>query len=49
MKTRNILSIDIYVKTQPRLVNIPITITILSKKCIRVKKVRKILKLINEK
>ena len=48
MKTKNILSIDIYVKPQPQLVNIPITITPMPKNWIRVETAKKILKLINE-
>ena len=48
MKTRSILSIDIYVKPQPQLVNIPITITPMPKNWIRVETAKKVLKLINE-
>jgi hypothetical protein len=43
MKTRNILSIDIYVKPKPQLVNIPITITPMPKNWIRVETAKKIL------
>lgn len=49
MKTRNILSIDVYIKPQPQLVNIPITITTMPKNWQRVEICKKILKLINEK
>jgi len=51
MKTRNILSIDIYVKPKAKLeyIDIPITITPMPKNWIRVETAKKILKLINEK
>ena len=51
MKTRNILSIDIYVKPKAKLeyIVIPITITPMPKNWIRVETAKKILKLINEK
>ena len=51
MKTRNILSIDIYVKPKAKLeyIDILITITPMPKNWIRVETAKKILKLINEK
>ena len=51
MKTRNILSIDVYIKPKWKLeyIDIPITITPMPKNWIRVETAKKILKLINEK
>ena len=52
MKTRNILSIDVYIKPKSKLEyrqDIPITITPMPKNWIRVETAKKILKLINEK
>jgi hypothetical protein len=51
MKTRNILSIDVYLKPKAKLewIDIPITITSLPKKWQRVEICKKVLKLINEK
>ena len=51
MKTRNILSIDVYLKPKAKLewIDIPITITPLPKKWQRVEICKKVLKLINEK
>jgi hypothetical protein len=51
MKTKNILSIDVYLKTKSKLeyIDIPITITPTPKNWRRVQICKKILKLINEK
>lgn len=49
MKTKNILSIDIYIKPKLEYINIPITITTMPKNWDRVEKYKKILKMINEK
>lgn len=50
MKTRNILSIDVYIKPKSKLeyIDIPITITPMPKNWVRVEICKKILKLINE-
>jgi hypothetical protein len=51
MKTKNILSIDIYIQPESKLeyIDIPITITPTPKKWRRLQICKKILKLINEK
>jgi hypothetical protein len=51
MKTKNILSIDIYIEPKSKLeyIDIPITITPTPKNWRRVQICKKILKLINEK
>lgn len=49
MKTKNTLSIDVYVNSKLEYIDIPITITPMPKNWQRVKICKKILKLINEK
>jgi hypothetical protein len=51
MKTKNTLSIDVYINPKSKLeyIDIPITITPLPKIFTRVETIKKILKLINEK